>query len=171
MKSDAITKGYESLTNKQRAALFFQYATQGDELEVVRVLSTVPKKSYTMNDEEFIKWSAGLSKLASAFAQEHWIARHWLMASALRMNALISKTPENWDAWNKALNEVQYWQQFLLSMDAALSAVAKQHGFDLLSIYQRARTMPYSTKAGEVTADPELIAIWIDTLNYMLEPS
>jgi hypothetical protein len=171
MKTDAITKSYAALTNKQRAALFFQYTTQADELEVMRVLSTVPKKTYTLNDVEFLQWTEGLSTLASCFAQEHWIARHWMVASAFRMSEFISKHPEKFRELDDALREVQYWQQYLLSMDVALKAAAKQHGFDLLSIYQRARTTPYSTKVGEASADPEIVATWTECFNLIIESS
>ncbi|WP_283744277.1 hypothetical protein [Sideroxydans sp. CL21] len=171
MKTDAITKSYAALTNKQRAALFFRYTTDADELEAMRVLSSVPKKSYSMNDVEFLKWAEGLSTLASVFAHEHWIARHWMVASALRMEALISKHPEKFRELDDALREVQHWQQYLLSMDVALKGAAKQHGFDLLSIYQRARAMPYSNRVEEVTTDPEMVATWTDNFNLIIESS
>lgn len=171
MKTDAITKSYSALTNKQRAALFFRYTTQEDELETMRVLSSVPKKTYTMNDVEFIKWVDGFSALASAFAHQHWFARHGLVESALRLKSLVSKNPERLELWEAALDDVQYWQQNLLSLDAALSAVAKQHGFDLLSVYQRAQTKPYRTNVGEITADDEMVAIWTQNFSLMAESS
>lgn len=169
MKTDAITKSYSALTNKQRAALFFRYTTQEDELETMRVLSSVPKKTYTMNDVEFLKWVDGFSSLASAFAHQHWFARHWLVVSALRLKSLVSKNPEQLELWESAMEEVRHWQQNLLSLDAALSAVAKQHGFDLLSVYQRAQTLPYRTNVGEISADDELVSTWTYNFNLMVE--
>lgn len=170
MKSDAITKGYESITNKQRAVLYFKYVTDENELEAVRLLSSVPLKSYTMSDLEFIKWEDGLSRMASVFAQEHWIARHGLMAAVLRMK-IASTKKEALEKLELAFEEIERWQKLLLSLDAALAAVAKQHGFDVLPVYIRARTMPYKTKEDGLAADAEIQAIWTDTFNMILESS
>lgn len=170
MKTDAITKGYESITNKQRAALFFHYVTHENELEANRLLSSVPRKTYTMNDMEFIKWEDGFSLLAMVFAHEHWIARHGLMAAVLRVKIAVTKK-EAFEKIESAFDEVERWQKLLLSLDAALAAVAKQHGFDVLPVYIRARTMPYKPNEGGLAADAEIQAIWTDTFNIILEPS
>ena len=142
MKTDAITKGYESITNKQRAALFFHYVTHENELEANRLLSSVPRKTYTMNDMEFVKWEDGFSLLAMVFAQEHWIARHGLMLAVLRMK-ITSAKKEAWEEWDATIEDIQYWSKLLLSLDAALLAVADQHGFDAQCVYHRARAKPY----------------------------
>lgn len=170
MKSDAITKGYESISNKQRAVLYFKYVTDENELEAARLLSSVPIQRYTMSDLEFIKWEDGLSRMASVFAQEHWIARHWLMASVLRMKIAVTKK-ESLQKIESTFEEAEYWQKLLFSLDAALAAVAMQHGFDVLSVYVRARTMPYKTNEVSMAADAEIQAIWTDTFNVILEPS
>ena len=170
MKTDAITKGYESITNKQRAALYFHYVTEENELEATRLLSSVPRKTYTMSDLEFIKWEDGLSRMASVFAQEHWIARHGLMASVLRMKIAVTKK-EALQKIESAFEEVEHWQKLLFSLDAALAAVAKQHGFDVLSVYIRARTKPYKPNKVSLAADAEIQAIWTDTFNTILESS
>ena len=170
MKSDAITKGYESITNKQRAALYFHYVTHENELEVNRLLSSVPKKSYTMNDLEFVKWEDGFSLLSSVFAQEHWIAQHGLMVAVLRMKIANAKD-DAWEEWDATLEDTQYQSKLLLSLDAALLAVADQHGFDVQCVYHRARAKPYKpTKVG-VTADAEIQATWTNIFNMILESS
>jgi len=170
MKSDAITKGYESITNKQRAALFFHYVTHENELEANRLLSSVPRKTYTMNDMEFVKWEDGFSLLAMVFAQEHWIARHRLMAMVLRMKIANAKD-DAWEEWDAATEEAQYQTKLLLSLDAALLAVADKHGFDAQCVYRRARAKPYKPTKDGVTADGETQAVWTDTFNMILESS
>jgi len=170
MKSDAITKGYESITNKQRAALYFYYATNENELEVTRVLSSVPIKSYTMNDMEFIKWEDGFSLLANVFGQEHWIARHGLMAAVLRIK-IVSVKKDAWEECDAVIEEAQYWTKLLLSMDAALVAVAEQHGFDAQSVYHRARSKPYKLNNDRISADAEMVAICTDAFNLIVESS
>lgn len=170
MKSDAITKGYESITNKQRAMLYFHYVTNEDELEATRLLSSVPIQRYTMSDLEFIKWDDGLTRMAMVFAQEHWIARHGLMAALLQMKMAVTKkeTPQKIESTFEA---VDGWKKWLLSLDAALAAVAKQHGFDLLSVYIRARTVPFKPNVDDLSADTEVQAIWTETFNVILESS
>lgn len=170
MKSDAVTKGYESITNKQRAALFFHYTANDNELEATRVLSSVPKKTYTMSDLEFIKWEEGFSLLASVFAQEHWIARHGLMVALLQMK-IVSAKKEAWEEGDAILDEIQHWGKFLLSLDAALVAVAEQHGFDVQCVYHSARAKPYKPSKEGVTADAEIQAIWTDNFNSIVESS
>jgi hypothetical protein len=170
MKSDAITKGYESITNKQRAVLYFHYVTHENELEANRLLSSVPRKTYTMNDMEFVKWEDGFSRLASVFAHEHWIARHGLMAAVLRMK-IASAKEKAWEEWDATVEDVRYWSKTLLSLDAALLAAADKHGFDVQCVYLRARTEPYKPKNKSVTADAEIQEIWTDTFNVMLESS
>lgn len=170
MKTDAITKGYESLTNKQRAMLYFHYVTDENELEVTRLLSSVPIRRYTMSDLEFIKWEDGLARMASVFAHEHWYARHWLMVSVMRMKIAVTKK-ETFGKIESAFDEVERWQKLLLSLDAALAAVAKQHGFDVLPVYIRARTMPYKPNEDGLAADAEIQTTWTDTFNIIIEPS
>ena len=170
MKTDAITKGYEAITNKQRAVLYFKYVTDENELEAARLLSSVPRQRYTMSDLEFIKWEDGLSRMASVFAQEHWIARHGLMLAVLRMK-IASAKKEAWEEWDATIEDAQYWSKLLLSLDAALLAVADQHGFDAQCVYHRARAKPYKpTKVG-VTADAEIQATWTNIFNMILESS
>jgi hypothetical protein len=170
MKSDAITKGYESITNKQRAALFFHYVTHENELEANRLLSSVPRKTYIMNDMEFVKWEDGFSLLAMVFAHEHWFARHGLMAAVLRVK-IASAKKEAWEEWDATIEDVQYWSKLLLSLDAALLAAADKHGFDVQCVYRRARTEPYKPKNGSATTDAEIQAVWTDTFNMILESS
>lgn len=170
MKSDAIATAYKSITNKQRAALFFHYVTNENELEATRVLSSVPRKSYTMSDLEFLKWEDGFSLLASVFAQEHWIAQHGLVAAALRMK-IVSAKDAAWEESDLAIERFQYWQKLLLSLDAALMATAEKHGFDVQSVYHRARAKPYKTNNDRVTTDAEIVAIWTDVFNGLVESS
>lgn len=170
MKSDAITKGYESLNNKQRAALFFHYMTLEDELEATRVLSSVPTRSYTLRDMEFIKWTDGLALMANEFCQEHWIAKHGLVAAILRLK-IHSTQKEAWEELEAISEEIQHWQRLLLSLDAALAAVAVQFGFDVQCVYKKARSMPYQTAQADVTEDAELVAVWTENFNLMVESS
>ena len=172
MKTDAITKAYESLTDKQRAALYFRYVTDENELEANRVLSAVPRQSYSMSNREFTLWQDGFSRVAHVFAQEHWIARHGLVVAALRLKVVSAKDEHDivkqLKAFEKAIAEVESWQKLLLSLDAALAAVSKQHGFDLLSVYIRARTVPYKTENGGATTDAEMQTAWVEMFDSIL---
>jgi len=170
MKTDAITKGYEALTNKQRAMLYFHYVTNEDELEATRLLSSVPIQRYSMSDLEFIKWDDGLTRMAMVFAHEHWFARHGLMAAVLRVK-IASAKKKAWEEWDATIEDVQYWSKLLLSLDAALLAAADKHGFDVQCVYRRARTEPYKPKNGSATTDAEIQAVWTDTFNMILESS
>lgn len=170
MKSDAITKGYAAITNKQRAVLYFKYVTDENELEVNRLLSSVPRKTYNMIDMEFIKWEDGFSLLAMAFAQEHWIARHGLMVAILRMKIANAKD-DAWEEWDAILEEIQHQGKLLLSLDSALVAVAEQHGFDAQCVYHRARAKPYKPNKEGVIADAEMVVIWTDVFNGIVVSS
>ena len=170
MKTDAITKGYEAITNKQRAVLYFKYVTDENELEAARLLSSVPRQTYTMTDLEFIKWEDGLSRMASVFAQEHWIARHGLMLAVLRMK-IASAKKEAWEEWDATIEDAQYWSKLLLSLDAALLAAADKHGLDVQCVYHRARTKPYKPTRDGIIADAEIVEVWTETFNVILESS
>lgn len=167
---DPITKLYNGLTNKERAALFFQYATFGNEIETARVLSSVPRQTYSMTDLEFIMWSDGFNLLANMFAQEHWIARHGLVAAVLRLKIASAKN-DAWEEEDAAIEELHNWSRMLLSLDAALLAVADKHGLDVNCVYNRASTKPYKPTKNDMTADVEIVEIWTDTFNVIMESS
>lgn len=173
MKTDAITKVYEAITDKQRAALYFQYVTNEDELEAARVLSAVPRRSYKMSNREFIKWHDGFSRVANVFAREHWIARHGLVAAALRLKVVSTKDEDDivkeFKLFETALAEFELRQELLLSLDAALLAVADKYGFEVQCVYIRARTVPYKTENEGVTANAEMRAAWVDMFDSILD--
>ena len=93
--------------------------------------------------------------------------------SAARVDGsgIANAKDDAWEEWDATLEDTQYQSKLLLSLDAALLAVAGQHGFDVQCVYHRARAKPYKpTKVG-VTADAEIQATWTNIFNMILESS
>lgn len=129
MKNDPITRAYEGLSYKERAALAFDYCARLNELEAHRITSTVPRASYTNVVSEYRHWFETFTRLASWWNIVHWqaMARWIACRSDLAIMADCNEAEPRLSALQVAL---EVWESRLLGLDMALNEAGDQHGFD-----------------------------------------
>ena len=156
MKTDRITKLYEDLTNKERAALCYRYQMDDNDVEVARIIATVPRKAYEGADEEFKGWLISFSVMANVWAINHWklYSRHLAATGGFVYHAGRNEFDQAW-VWDQAFT---YWETHLLALDRALEAVCERHGFDVDCARQLAGTAPFVPLRAEATPDAEFQA-------------
>lgn len=129
MKQDRITKLYEGLTNKERAALSFRYILDANELELSRVGDTVEFKSYRCHDAEYREWLQSFFTLASHWGLIYWQHYSGLMATIALRHATIAGSTT--DDLKSISTRIVYWKRRLLALDVALDDLCTQHGVDV----------------------------------------
>ena len=123
MKTDRITKLYEDLTNKERAALCYRYQMDDNDVEVARIIATVPRKAYEGADEEFKGWLISFSVMANVWAINHWklYSRHLAATGGFVYHAGRNEFDQAW-VWDQAFT---YWETHYSHWIARLKPSAK----------------------------------------------
>lgn len=128
--TDNITKLYGSLTSQELALLAFHHLTDVNEIELGRIASAVPFKTYRCRDLEYQDRLDGLFNMAALFSIEHW------RIYARSLEALVASHFMAGDSEKeRQMFEVQeIWQSRLLALDTALKDVCKEQGIDEESV-------------------------------------
>lgn len=133
-----INQLYETLTNKERAALAFQYLTDTNELELGRVRSAVPMKSYSCPDEEFQKWFDRFFNMSAFWGLDHWQGNSRRLAAWC---LIIRRTEPDESAEMHSI--FVSWERYLLALDEALNAICARHGIDPEAVRKVTDTEPF----------------------------
>lgn len=153
MKHDRITKLYEGLNNRERAALSLSYLIGGDELELGRVIAAVPVKTYRCLDFEYRQWLDSFFSLASLWTGEHWRTRTRLMAALAAFH--IHHARKEADKVADMLMLFERLESRLLALDRALLAICQEHGIDPEAVREYAGAEPFVPCYGERKLDVE----------------
>lgn len=153
MKLDQISKIYEGLSNKERAALSFRFIMDANDLELTRVADTVEFKSYRCHDAEYRCWVQGFFTLASLWGLIHWQQHSSLMATvALRYATIVGDTESDLNEINA---RVVFYRRRLIALDGALLNVCEKHSLDHHAIMKYAEAEPSAETHGELLPDME----------------
>lgn len=156
MKPDRITKLYEGLTNKERAALAFCCLTENNKVELDRITARVPRATYVCLDLEYRTWIETFYHLARLWAIEHWqIYARKLAEIALAQHHLKRGELAETESY---LQLVEYRERQLLALDRAMEAVCQEHGFDMDSVRRIAGTAPFVPVHANTAPDAEFQA-------------
>jgi len=122
--TDGITKLYGNLSNKELAALTFHHLTDANEIELRRIESVVPFKTYRCRDLEYRDRLDGIFNVAALYSIEHW------RIYACSLEALVASHVNAGDSQKEqqTLDAMESWQSRLLALDAALKSVCIEHG-------------------------------------------
>jgi hypothetical protein len=123
MKTD-LTKCYAGLSLKERAGLAFEYSARLDDLEVSRIVGTVPTATFTGVTAEFRRWSEAYLRLTGWWSLEHW------RTMARRMSALGGMTGASAEIERGFQVAAKAWESQLMALDRALDDAGAEHGFD-----------------------------------------
>lgn len=141
MKQKRITKLYEELSNKERAALAFRYLTDINELELRRVAAAVPMKTYGCPDKEYQQWFNGFFDMAALWAIKHWQAYSRKLAALGALHLHIAR--KELDQIQTMIETHEKWESQLLALDRALLAISKEHGIDPDAVRLMAGAEPF----------------------------
>ena len=131
MKNDPVTKVYSNLTDRERAVLYFEYLTRGDDgdLERTRITSTMQMQNFTGLPFDFRMHSYNLKGLAMAYAISYW--QHVALAQAMMGGAAStlrqSDDPAKWKPMIKHFEEAE---ARLFSHELAFDSVCAAHSLD-----------------------------------------
>lgn len=126
-----LTKIYSNLTDKEKASLAFSYVTQGDIAEHARIVSTVPKQSFTGLALEFRHWTENIEVLALLWAVEHW--RTYSILLTARGGIATARdlcTPE----FQQLIEHEADLSRRLIALDRVLADLCEEHRIDEASI-------------------------------------
>lgn len=143
MRDDAITKMYAGLTDKERAALAFDYLMRADDVERKRIEAAMPEQYFIGLPLEYRRWTLNLQSLAMLYAIEYW--RHVALAQMAMYGAstMLSDTddPAQWKPMIKHFEEAEVK---LLSLEAAFDDVCVEHGINPAAIRKLAGERHYT---------------------------
>jgi hypothetical protein len=166
MKSNGITKLYAELTNKERAAISFRYMAEGNEIEVDRIVASVPRFTYRCPDYEYRAWLYAFFSVWSIGAMEHWQCRS--RAVAAMCGAQIQLLQKQKGSVSKFIAAQQLWESRLLALDAALEAVCEEHGIDVDAMRGLTETEAYRPVSRDLTPDSEYQERTRDNIRMLL---
>jgi len=151
MTTDRISKLYDSLTTKQRAALVFNHWGSKDEAEIARIAQSIPVLNYRGRDPTFFSWVNDFSEMASAWAILHWRGRcaslgaMWVGYALMRQHEYVKA--------DESFQEASQGEARLLALDVALDDVCSAHGIDSNVVRQLAGTESYRATRPGIAAD------------------
>lgn len=133
MNQKPLSAAYEHMTNHQLAAA--AYAHLGDELESLRIQSVVPRKTYTMLDNQFVGALECINYASHVWAVDYWRLESFYAADILKMAyAYIKNEMNNPDQHLKALAS---GKRLIAAHLEALKEVCQAHGIDYKTVLKR----------------------------------
>ncbi len=156
MKNDPITKLYIGLTDKERAALAFNYAMQHNEVELCRIRSAMPMQHFTGLPSEYRQGLYNLQNLAMLYAIEYWrLVAHIQTEAAGAMVKLQSNDP---DEWRPIVQQHKKREAELSSLEMAFENICQEHGLDLCTMRFMAGRQYYQVANPDLAQDADYLA-------------
>ncbi|MBI2066832.1 MAG: hypothetical protein HYT77_02300 [Deltaproteobacteria bacterium] len=151
MKADRVAKLYGDLTNKERAALYFRYICDRNELEMDRVESSVPWKNYCCIDFQYSDWRDSFFHMALVWALDCWRlrTRQW---AAFALIHLLMQSGER-DQAHEVMAEHKRLEARLLAMDRALEVTCAEHGLEAEAVRRLTGTPTFDPLFPELDPD------------------
>jgi len=155
MKQDPIAKLYSGLTDKERAALAFNYAMQHNEVELCRIRSVMPMQHFTGLPSDYRHGLYNLQNLAMLYAIEYWrLVAHIQTAAA---GAMVMLKSDDEKEWRPVVERHVQLEAKLLSLETALDAVCTTHGLDPDTMRRMAGTTYYEISRPDLTPDADFL--------------
>jgi len=148
MKDDTITKLYSGLTDRERAALAFDYLMPYNEIEMQRIQAAMPEQYFVGSPLEFRRMFHGFLNISMLYAIEYW--RQVAMANIYLagLNAMSMKTIEatkhlsdeeivnstEYQEWEAVLKRFENHEIMLLSLEVAIDEISADHGLNPQSL-------------------------------------
>lgn len=136
MKTDAVTRAYAGLSNKERAGLAFIHICRCDELELTRILDSLPRATYSGLPPEYLKHFGRLFTVASWWAIKYWQIFARLQAG--RGGWLYMEKCGNMEAASQFLQTAKTWESLLMALETALDEVGAEYGLDPEAVHNLA---------------------------------
>lgn len=157
MKQDPITKLYSGLTDRERAALAFDYITQGNEVEQSRIEGAMSMQHFTGFPLEYRRAMDGIHMVAMLYAIEHWrnVAMvNVYLAGAIAMSADSIAATQSLDneailqcaaykEWRAIVDALKSHETMLRSIEAAIDGICADHGISPAALRKIAGTRVY----------------------------
>jgi hypothetical protein len=132
---------YRNLTNKQLAVLAFNHVLRGDEVEVEKIASAAPRKSYSCPDAEYTSTLDTFFQIAQIWSVDYWKARCLVFETIYHWQAAVQRNAKG-DA--KAFLEViKNNEGQVLALFQAMKNVCEEHGLSFESIRGFSEADPY----------------------------
>lgn len=128
MKDDTITKLYAGLTDRERAALAFNYLTQENDMERKRIESAMPEQHFVGLPLEYRRTFSGILDIASLYGIEYWHLYSRSLEATVAMH--IFEESNIMDKANSMHESQKIWKSRLLALDCALLAVCEAQGIN-----------------------------------------
>ncbi len=132
MKSDGVTRSYTALSAEEQVNLIWHYSSQGDEMELARVMGAIPKVALQGPPLEYIQRTHTFMRLLAWWGIQHWQAQS--RRSAAMAGLLVAEGAQQ-GHFRACLQESE---TYLLALDEALKRSAEHHGFDADVIWRMA---------------------------------
>ena len=187
MKDDTITKLYAGLTDKERAALAFDYLIPGNDIEIQRIQSAMPDQHFSGLPREYRQTFDGFLHVALFYALEYW--RQVAMANIYLagLNAMSGKITEATKHMpNDEISQNAQYQEFdamlklhsghevmLLSLEVSIDQISTDYGLNPASLRSMVGAQCYTiigTQPGQPDLEPDpaivaqLVKMWTDNL-------
>lgn len=164
MKSDTITRTYAGLTAKEHASLVWHYCSQGDELELARVMDAIPRVTMQGPPLEYVQWSHSYMRLAAWWGIQHWQARS---RHAAALGGIVVAEGEQQDHFWACLRESE---ALLLALDVALDEAGKRYGIDTEAIRRISATTRFEP-LNDSLQDPDIVMSVSLAIERILPPA
>ena len=130
-------KLYETLTNKQKAAVFIELAATQDSDEADRLLSQVERRTYSAPHVAYTSWCDSFTSVCAIIGMDFW------RQCFLNSQALLVMS-ENEKLENIASEAARQALGKQLALKAVLKELCRQHGFNYEAACELA-TIPAKT--------------------------
>lgn len=154
-------KLYETLTNKQKAAVFVQLAATQDSDEADRLLSQVERRTYSAPHVAYTSWCNSFTSVCAIIGMDFW-RQCFLHSQAL---LVMSENERLEDIAPKAARLALGKQ---LALQAVLKALCEQHGFDYEAACELATIPAEPTSEALELADQDYYSKMLAELNECL---
>lgn len=148
MKNATITKLYAGLTDKELAALAFDYMMQDNEIEMKRIQAAMPEQYFVGSPPEFRRTFHGFLHISMLYAIEYWrqvaMANIYLAGLSAMSKQTIEATKHlsdeeivnstEYQEWEATLKMFETHEIMLLSMEVAIDELSADHGLNPQSL-------------------------------------
>lgn len=158
MRDDTITKMYAGLTNKERAALAFDYLMRADDVECKRIEAAMPEQYCIGAPLEYRRMLLGLTQISALYALEYWrnvAGANICLAGYLSLgHKVLPETGHltdtellqhaDYQRWRAIFKMFEQHEVMLLSIEAAIDELCAERGINPAAIRKLAGERHYT---------------------------
>ncbi len=126
--TDPLIKLYAELTDQERGKLAYTYLTQGNELELKRIESTMPEQCFVGLPLAYRRMHVDLTHLTLIYAVAYW--KQVALCQAYMSGSMAQIRYDDPEAYKPMAQRFEAAERRLLAIEQGFDDVCAEHGLD-----------------------------------------